>query len=560
MPVEYSQSATIQHLGPDTRDDPDFLLYSLAFIQMFMSSQPDSLFGWLPRGAEDDAAGSPLFLGYAQVGGAAGFGVDHRNAANLPDKMDQALAHEVGHNRGLRHIDTGKELCWPFGTDASIRETGFNVTSQSVLRADQHDLMHSQQLAWLSPYTWMRLIGKPYSKAWAKVGAGCATSAYGSALAAQVNMSQAVMLVHGTVYRDGSATIESPFITAGAPTPDVVADAPYCLELEADDGAVLASHCFDVPFVNVETEQPTDTAGFAAALPFDDAAAWLVLRHGATILAARARSIRPPELQVLAVDPGPAGSNSLSLTWVATSGDQDDNPLRYTVLYSRDAGTSWTPVAVDLDATGIDLDTTSWAGSDQAQVRVLVSDGFLTGAGDSHFIAIPHKPPAVWITTPQSAAVVQPLAALVLDGHASDVEDGELSGSSLVWTLDRDRVLGNGPQLILPGLSADPGAHEIALTATDHDGMQSSAHIQVTVAALPSCVGDCNEDNSVTVDELVRGVNIALGNSELSECPLFDSSGDGQVTVDEVIHAVNAALVGCSAQAVGRPQPAPQAW
>ena len=99
----------------------------------------------------------------------------------------------------------------------------------------------------------------------------------------------------------------------------------------------------------------------------------------------------------------------------------------------------------------------------------------------------------------------------------------------------------------MPGLSAEPGAHEISLTATDHDGMHSTAHLQVTVAALPSCVGDCNEDNSVTVDELVRGVNIALGNSELSGCPLLDASGDGQVTIDEVVRAVNAALVGCSA-------------
>ena len=545
MPVEYSQSATIQHLGPDARDDQDFLLYSLAFIQMFMSSQPDSLFGWLPRGAEDDAASTPLLLGYAQIGGAAGFGVDHRNAAGLPDKMDQALAHEVGHNRGLRHIDTGKELCWPFGTDASIRETGFTVTSQSVLRADQHDLMHSQQLAWLSPYTWMRLAGKPYSKAWAKVGAGCATSAYGNALPVQVNMSQAVMLVHGTVYRDGSATIESPFITAGSPTPDVSAEAPYCLELQSDDGAVLASHCFDLPFVNVETEAPTDAASFAAALPFDDAAAWLVLRYGPTLLAARGRSIRPPELQVLSVDPGPPASHSLSLTWAATSGDQDNNPLRYAVLYSPDAGTSWTPVAVDLDASGIDLDTSSWAGSDQAQVRVLVSDGFLTSAGDSYLFSVPRKPPAVWITTPAGGAVVQPLAALVLTGHASDLEDGELSGASLVWTLDGNRMLGNGSQLFLPGLNTEPGAHEVALTVTDHDGMQSSAHVQVTVTALPSCVGDCNEDDSVTVGEIVRGVNIALGTADMSECPLADSSGEGQVTIDELIQAVSAALSGC---------------
>ena len=548
MPVEYSQSATIQHFGADTRDDPDFLLYELAFIQMFMSPQPDSLFGWLPRGAEDDADGTPVRLGYGQIGGAAGFGVDHRNAASLPDKMDQALAHEIGHNRGLRHIDTGKELCWPFGTDASLHETGFNVTAKSVLPADQYDLMHSQQLAWLSPYTWMRLLGKPYSKGWAKVGPGCAAaSAFESALPSQANMSQVVMLVHGTVYRDDSATIESPFITVvGSPTPAFVnPDARYCLELQADDGTVLASHCFDLPFVDIESEKPTDTAGFAAALPFDDAAASLVLRDGQTILATRARSIRPPELQVLSVDAGPPGSNSLSVRWAATGGDQDNNPLRYVVLYSPDAGVSWTPIAIDIDANSLDLDTTSWPGTDRGQIRLLVSDGFLTSASDSSFFAVPRKLPAVWITTPEREAVIRPLAALVLSGHASDFEDGELNGSSLVWTLDGDRVLGNGAQIILPGLSAEPGPHEIVLTATDQDGMQSSARLQVTVAALPSCVGDCNQDNVVTVDELVRSANIALGNVRLSECPLSDSNNDGRVTIDEILTAVNLALSGC---------------
>lgn len=59
------------------------------------------------------------------------------------------------------------------------------------------------------------------------------------------------------------------------------------------------------------------------------------------------------------------------------------------------------------------------------------------------------------------------------------------------------------------------------------------------------CYGDCNDGGSVSVDELVSGVSIVLGNAPLSSCPVFDSSGDGQVTVNELIQAVNAALVGC---------------
>ncbi|MFI5367285.1 MAG: dockerin type I domain-containing protein [Candidatus Binatia bacterium] len=60
------------------------------------------------------------------------------------------------------------------------------------------------------------------------------------------------------------------------------------------------------------------------------------------------------------------------------------------------------------------------------------------------------------------------------------------------------------------------------------------------------CSGDCNQDGVVTVDELLRAVNIALGNGTSTECPAADVNGDGEVTVDELLKAVNAALDGCS--------------
>lgn len=59
------------------------------------------------------------------------------------------------------------------------------------------------------------------------------------------------------------------------------------------------------------------------------------------------------------------------------------------------------------------------------------------------------------------------------------------------------------------------------------------------------CPGDCNGDGAVTVDEVISGVNIALGNVPVSACPAMDDNGDSDVTVDEILKAVNAALNGC---------------
>jgi hypothetical protein len=76
-----------------------------------------------------------------------------------------------------------------------------------------------------------------------------------------------------------------------------------------------------------------------------------------------------------------------------------------------------------------------------------------------------------------------------------------------------------------------------------------------TPATQIACVGDCNGNQQVTVDELITGVNIALGNTALEQCEEFDANGDFQVTVDELITAVNNALSGCLA--VPSPTPTP---
>lgn len=51
----------------------------------------------------------------------------------------------------------------------------------------------------------------------------------------------------------------------------------------------------------------------------------------------------------------------------------------------------------------------------------------------------------------------------------------------------------------------------------------------------------------MTVDELVIGVNIALGAVSVDTCAAFDTNHDRTVTVDELVAAVQNALNGCGA-------------
>jgi poly(3-hydroxybutyrate) depolymerase/6-phosphogluconolactonase (cycloisomerase 2 family) len=90
----------------------------------------------------------------------------------------------------------------------------------------------------------------------------------------------------------------------------------------------------------------------------------------------------------------------------------------------------------------------------------------------------------------------------------------------------------DGRHLYVPSVSYSA----ILVFSTDEGGM----------APIVRCVGDCDWNTQVTVDELVLGVNIALGTTPLSACEMFDNEGDGAVTVDNLVRGVNNALTGCT--------------
>jgi len=59
------------------------------------------------------------------------------------------------------------------------------------------------------------------------------------------------------------------------------------------------------------------------------------------------------------------------------------------------------------------------------------------------------------------------------------------------------------------------------------------------------CVGDCDDNGKVTIDELIRGVNISLEKQGISVCSAMDGNGNDLVAINELIQAVNSSLNGC---------------
>jgi hypothetical protein len=60
-----------------------------------------------------------------------------------------------------------------------------------------------------------------------------------------------------------------------------------------------------------------------------------------------------------------------------------------------------------------------------------------------------------------------------------------------------------------------------------------------------ACVGDCDGNGQVSVDEILTMVNIALGNANVADCRVGDVNHDQHIAVDEILTAVSNALNGC---------------
>jgi hypothetical protein len=99
-----------------------------------------------------------------------------------------------------------------------------------------------------------------------------------------------------------------------------------------------------------------------------------------------------------------------------------------------------------------------------------------------------------------------------------------------------------------PSASPLPSA---TVTGSPATGTATATTSETPATATPTrtpggpCVGDCNGNGEVAINELVFGVTIALGSGGLRDCPTLDADGDGNVEINELIQAVANALNRC---------------
>jgi hypothetical protein len=66
-----------------------------------------------------------------------------------------------------------------------------------------------------------------------------------------------------------------------------------------------------------------------------------------------------------------------------------------------------------------------------------------------------------------------------------------------------------------------------------------------TATPIIACTGDCDQNATVEVDELVLLTALAFDPRRLDTCPAADPTGDRRVTIEEAVRAVKNARDGC---------------
>lgn len=134
--------------------------------------------------------------------------------------------------------------------------------------------------------------------------------------------------------------------------------------------------------------------------------------------------------------------------------------------------------------------------------------------------------------------IAEALSRLLLDAGADSFSDESIA--SLRSAVDAANADSN-----FAGLTVG-GANDLAeVTAANDEGVQAIVEDDLRTPTPIPCVGDCDTDERVTVEEIVRGVAIRGASVAFEQCPRFDADASLALTESEVKDAVRRALGGC---------------
>jgi len=483
--------------GPSVKRKLNFLYLTYLLLDFFTGSNntPSVLFGILPadnvipKASFEPSPGSPVFAFQT-----SGTDLDTSTVAGL-----------IAETRGVAV------------SGARTTSTGWDWKLHRPIPAGATSLGEPFALGngWISDTQYLGLINTAVPEAPVSGPKANAAAPAATAIASY-------MVITGTALSDGSAgTLDNGVAmpaggTTGTPIPSNSAG-NYCLHFSGAGGA-LSDYCFAVSF-DLSTGSPaTGSFGVLAPVPAGTNRVGLRIHGGANDgkeVASITAAPTPPALQITSPHTGDQlSAGTLNLTWSATT--TSGNALTYTVLYSSDGGTTWTPVDAGLTDSQYSLDTTSIRGGTKVIFEVMASDGLNTTTAKVGPLTITQKPQIQ--VSPASLSM------------------GSVSGSASVQTLTITNV-GTGP-LNVTGISSDNSQISALLTgspavvspgdplyvdvtyAPNSSGAPISGHLTIASndPATPSVVIPVNGSSftSVTLTPAAASVAATAGGGSVS--------------------------------------------
>ncbi|MDY0362365.1 MAG: hypothetical protein RBR08_13010 [Desulforegulaceae bacterium] len=179
----------------------------------------------------------------------------------------------------------------------------------------------------------------------------------------------------------------------------------------------------------------------------------------------------PPSVQILFPADGRQYDLGDSVTFTGNATDPEDGVLTETAL-------SWSSSKNGALGSGPTVTVSNLKeGIHEIILTATDNDGEITQ--DVISITILNPAPQVAITSPSDLAEYTANDTISFIGNAYDAQDGNLSGTMLKWSSDKDGSIGTGTNFTSSNLST--GTHIITLRATDSAGASSDATITITI-------------------------------------------------------------------------------
>ncbi len=151
-----------------------------------------------------------------------------------------------------------------------------------------------------------------------------------------------------------------------------------------------------------------------------------------------------------------------------------------------------------------------------------------------NFSVVNKTGPTVIISVPTTGSNFTQGYDIEFIGAAYDIQDGNMSGRSMVWTSDAGELLGFGTEILVSTLT--PGNHTITLTATDSFGLSSTDTVDVTISAN-TCPG--LEAGIFTITDITIDGNITDWDPVLNDPDNVITDGISGVTDPDIVQTAD---------------------